>query len=232
MRAAHRLRSATWLLVALTVGACAKSDEDWRADLGSKDPYVRGLAAIGLGLQSPRAAAPALPVLFETVDRSQTGLEAEAAQVIVRIGAEHVEALLDELITNPLMTDQRRGTILNALVEAGAKAAPSITRRLAGDGREQAGHLGDVLLNIGAPAVPAIAALLESEGDAAPRRFAAFLLVKLGPQARAARPALERALGSDDAELRAVAEQALRALGRAPSRAGPGSRGPSGAGPR
>lgn len=231
MRVAVRLRSATWVLLALAASACAKSDEDWRADLGSKDPYVRGLAAIGLGLQSPRAAAPALPILFETIDRSQTRLEAEAAHVLVLIGPEHIEALLDELVTNPLMTDQRRGAILNALANAGPKAAAPITRRLAGEGRAQAGDLGEVLLGIGAPAVPAIAGLLEAEGDPAPRRFAAFLLVKLGPQARAARPALERALASDDAELREVAEQALRGLGSAPRRAAgasPESRGPAG----
>jgi HEAT repeat protein len=206
------------LLPLLLVVGCARSDEAWIADLSSPDAHVRGLAAIALAVQSPESAQPALPVLLETIDRSRAGLEREAAHALVLSGAHHVEALLDALVADPLMTEHRRGAILNALLNAGPHAAPAVARRMAGDARDLAGPLGEVLVGIGGPSALPLGELLEGSQDPAVRRYAAFLLLKLGPRAAAARPALERAADDPDPELAGVAAQALRAL--APRRPG------------
>jgi hypothetical protein len=200
------------LLALGLLAACARDDRDWIADLDSPDPHTRGLAAIALALESPGASDPALRVLLDTIDRSDAGLEREAAHALVLAGGHHVDALIDELVRDPLMTEDRRGAIMNALVMAGPPAAPVVVRRLGTDARELAGPLGEILLGIGAPGAPALAELLDGSPDPAVRRFAAFLLLRLGPGARAARPALERAASAEDAELAGMARQALENL--------------------
>ena len=130
---------------------CAKGEAEWAADLGSPDPYVRGLASIGWAVQSPRTADPALDVLLETIDRSEVGLERAAAAALQVAGPHHVEALLTALTGEAFLTEDRRGAILNALVNAGATAVPAIARCLQGPGREHAGELGEVLRRIGPP---------------------------------------------------------------------------------
>lgn len=210
----HVARGGRWLtplLPLLLATGCARSDEAWIADLDSTDPHVRGLAAIALAVQSPASARPALPVLFESIDRSRAGLEREAAHALVLAGAHHVEALIDALVADPLMTDHRRGAILNALLNAGPRATATIARRMMGDARDQAAPLGEVLVGIGSPSAMPLAELLDGAQDPAMRRYAAFLLLQLGPRAQAARPALERAATDADPELAAVAAQALRA---------------------
>lgn len=214
-------RSRTRLLaaLALTLAACAKGEADWRAELDDPDPYVRGLAAIGLSLEVPEASAPALPVLFESIDRSGGGLERASAHALQLVGPLHVEVLLQELVEEELMSEDRRGAIMNALVGAGASAAGPIVRSLQGPGRGRAGDLGDLLLAIGEPAVPALVELLETSEDHALQNFAAFLLGKFGPRARAAVPALERASRSPDAGVREVARKALGSIvGGVPAR--------------
>jgi hypothetical protein len=201
------------MCLGLLLSACAKGDAEWIAELESPDPHVRGMAAIGLALQSPRAARPALPVLFETVDRSDVGLEQEAAHVLSLVGPYQVDGLLAELVRDELMSDHRRAAILNALVSAGVSATGPVTRCIQGLGREQAGDLGDVLLKIGEPAVPDLVKMLEGSDDVALQNFAAFLLGKLGPRAWLAAGALERALGSSDPGVREAAAKALKAMG-------------------
>ena len=107
------------------------------------------------------------------------------------------------------MTEDRRGAILNALVTAGAAAPTPIVRCLQGPGREQAGDLGDVLLLIGQPAVPAISELAASTDDISLQHFAIFLLARLGRQAQASLPVLRAALDSPDQGVRQIARQAI-----------------------
>jgi len=215
-----RTRPRLLVALALTLAACAKGEADWRAELDHPDPYVRGLAAIGLSLEAPEASAPALPVLFESIDRSGGGLERSAAHALQLVGPLHVEVLLQELVEEELMSQDRRGAIMNALVGAGAVAAAPIVRCLKGPGRGRAGDLGDMLLGIGEPAVGPLAELLETSEDHALQNFAAFLLGKFGPRARVAVPALERAARSQDAGVREVARKALASIvGGVPARA-------------
>jgi len=203
------LRASVLALSCLLLHGCARSDLAWTVDLTSPDPYVRSLASIGLGLQAPQDAAPAIPVLLETVDRSELGLQRPAAKLVSSLGAAHTDQLLEILVAEEFMTEDRRGAILNALVTAGATASGSIVRCLRGPGREQAGFLGDTLLLIGEPAVPAISELAASTDDIPLQHFAIFLLARLGQKARASLPILKAALTSPDPGVRQITRQAI-----------------------
>jgi HEAT repeat protein len=206
--AALRTKTLIACLVLLCT-SCGKSNGQWEVELGSPDPFVRGFAAIGLGLQAPAAASRAVPVLLQTIDRSDVGLEREAAQVLFMIGPFHIEALLQAMVNDPLMSFDSMGTIKNALSAAGPQACGPIVQCLSGPGQQLAGDLGDVLLGIGAPSLPALLELLEDGDDARMQNFSAFLIGKLGPQARVALPALQTASRSEDSGLR---EAALRSM--------------------
>lgn len=201
-----RLLAALWLALCVS---CGKSDEAWRADLQDPDPFVAGLAAIGLTLQNPGAADAAIPVLLETVDRSEVGLEREAAQALYFAGPHHVDLLLRNIVEDELMSFDRLGTIKNSLVGAGPVAAGPVVNCLAGPGRERAGDLGEILLGIGDPSVPPLIQLLESRADTKLKNYTAFLLGNLGPRARPALPALQRNLNTEDAELKAALQRAI-----------------------
>lgn len=225
MRARTRvwIRGAGLLLAAFATG-CARSDASWEEDLRSPDPHARGLAAIALAMQAAADSPAFLPVLLETIDHPGAGLEQEAAHALVLSGRHHIDALVDALVREPLMSDDRRGAIQNALVSSGPGAAPLLTARLATDARELGPVLGEVLIGLGESSAPPLAELV-GDGQADPnlRRFAAFVLLKLGPRAGAARPALEAAATGPDPELAEVARQALRALDsrRSSGRGGP-----------
>ena len=206
-----RARALQLLLVAVSV-ACAKTNEQWSADLESPDPFVRGLAAIGMGLQSPREAGPAVPELLRMIDRADVGLEWEAARVLIHLGPFHVPALLDDLVLEELMSDDRRGAIKHALVAAGPVATGPIVRCMRGRGSHLVGDLGDVLLEIGAPSLPAIVEMLVEEEDVRLQNFAAFLLARMGPPAQSALPALRAATSSPDPGLRSMASEAIASI--------------------
>ena len=221
--AASRRRFAPVLLVLFGLAsACAKGPQAWKSDLSDADPFVRGMAAIGLALAGPAHVADALPELLRTIDATHVGLEREAAFVLSRVGPTHAPALLEVLVGVELPTEDRKGAIKNALVAGGAEVVPAIVKCMRGPGSQRVGDLGDVLLAIGAPAAPELADLLNQEADVRLRRFAAFLLGRLGPRGVAARGALEAALADEDPELRAVAAAALRAMG--PGSLGGGAR--------
>jgi len=178
-------------------------------DLESPDPFVRSLAAIGLCVQSPAHAEPALPELLRTIDSAHVGLEREAARVLIHVGPLHVPQLLATLVVEELMSDDRRGAIKNALLAAGPAAVTPIVKCMRGPGRFLVGDLGDVLLRIGAPAVPDIVGMLVEEPDVRLKNFAAFLLGQMGPVARSALPALKGATSSTDADLVRAASAAI-----------------------
>ena len=211
------LHFSLFMILLGVCASCAKSSWQWEADLRSRDPFVRGMAALGMGLRDPGSAQPALPVLLATIDRSDVGLEAQAAQVLSVVGPYHVQFLLEQLVSDPLMSIDRRNAIKNALVGAGALAVDAIAACLSGPGMQLAGDLGDVLLAIGMPALPAMVRMLEQAPDPRLRNFAAYLLGNLGPRARSALPALQAATSAENEGLRAAALEAIRLIeGRAP----------------
>lgn len=214
-------RCPTWVSAASGIAllwgfsaGCARTDERWIEDLDNRDPFVRALAAIGIGVQAPERAGPVIPELLAMVDSPSTGLEREAAWVLHELGPTHAQQLLDNLVSNELMSAERRGTIQNALVAGGWATAERVVDCMRGPGRGFVGGLGDVLLAIGEPAVPAIETMLVEEPDVRLQRFAAFLLGRLGPAAARAELSLESAAKADDAELAAMAREALAQLRR------------------
>ena len=192
--------------------ACARTRDQWLAELDSPDPFVRALAAIGMSVETPAQAAPALAVLLQTIDRKDLALEREAARALVHIGPHHVPALLESLLEEPLLSQDRRAAIGNALTAAGPAASRPIVRCLRQGGSHLVGDLGDVLLRIGPDAVPDIVEMLEQDPDVRLRNFAAFLLARMGPSAVSGRDALRAATAASDPGLREMAQQALASI--------------------
>lgn len=204
-------RALVLLSLAVSTG-CAKSAEEWQRDLDNADPFVRGMAAIGMGLESPRAAATALPVLLKTIDRKDVGLDHEAALALIEMGPFHAPVLLRNLVEDQALSDDRRSAIKYALVAAGPGATGGIVQCMRGPGIQRVGDLGDVLLQIGEPAIPAIVEMLVDEQDLRLRKFAAYLLARFGPVARSALPALRAARDSPDPDLRSMAQKAIERI--------------------
>src|SRR5262245_9787706 len=107
------------LVLALIGGGCARSEEQWLADLGAADPFVRAVAAMALCEANPQHAARAVPVLLETVDRSDVGLESQAARELARIAPHAAEQLVGSLLGDEFMTSDRRSAALAALRTSG-----------------------------------------------------------------------------------------------------------------
>ncbi|MFT5050158.1 MAG: HEAT repeat protein [Chlamydiales bacterium] len=205
-RAVVRTLSLALLGVAV---ACARTDDRWTRDLDSPDPFVRAVAAIGLSVQSPVQAGPAVPHLLRAIDSAHVGLEREAAWALMNVGPLHVARLLEILVVDELMSDDRRGSIKNALVSAGPVAAGPIVACMRGRGSHMVGDLGEVLLAIGGSSVPDVLTMLVEERDVRLQSFAAFLLGRMGPAAQPAIPALQEAATSTDSELRQAANGAI-----------------------
>ena len=172
------LRSALVATLALALTACGRDADTWRAELEDPDPFVRSLAALGLGLEHPAAGADALPVLLETVDRAELGLQGPAREVLRRVAPAVAPQLLDELVEDEFMTAERRAAVCEALAGVGPAVAPAVVACLAGPGRERAGDLGEVLLAVGPAAAPALEPLAASH-DEALATFARWLLGEL-----------------------------------------------------
>jgi HEAT repeat protein len=115
-----------WIALLLVLAACAKRDEAWLAELSDPDPFVRALAAIALCEQSPERASSAVPVLLDTIDRSELRLRPKAAAALARVGGHVVDALVRSLVRDELMTAERREAVLAALVAAGPAAIPAL----------------------------------------------------------------------------------------------------------
>ena len=196
---------------------CGRSERAWREDLRAADPFVRALGAFGLAADAPGRADAAVPVLLETVDRVELGLAPEARRVLEGLAPVVHQALLDELFADEFMTNDRRQAVVSALGAAGAAAVDPVLAALRGRGRSAAGDLGDVLLTIGAPAAPSVAAMATDEPDPALRAFALFLVGELGARAQfaGAHDVLSAALDADDARVRQMAATALARLAAA-----------------
>ncbi len=217
-----RAWAAAWIL-ALAGSSCARSDEQWIDDLAHPDPFVRALSAIALAEQAPARASLALPVLLETVDRAELGLQRVSALELERIAPGVVDELLEHLARDEFMTTDRRAAVIEALIAAGPVAVPALVAALRGPARAQAGELGLVLVRIGQPSVGALIELLSERSDPELRAHAAWLLGRLGPRADQALPALRSARLDPDASVGRAAEQALSAI---ESAAGAALRGP------
>jgi hypothetical protein len=214
--------STAVLLLALVAGGCARSNEQWLADLESADPFVRAVAAMALCEQAPEHAARAVPVLLETVDRSDVGLERQAARQLARIAPHAAEQLVASLLGDEFMTSDRRSAALAALTASGANGASAIVAALRGSAREHAADFAVVLVRIGPASVPALVELLAEPERPELQRYAAFVLGQFGPAAHAAIPALQAQREHADPAVRsAVLEALARIAADLPTQRGP-----------
>ncbi len=170
-----------------------KTVEGWLAvlrDQASTDAQRRE-AAVMLGCFGSEAKAAA-PDLIDAVRKGQLRPEALAALVSIGAGAE---------ATVPLLVDQmkRNGGWLGVGPGLGTF--------------HHAGSMMGALPCIGAPIVPALRDLLDHP-DPTQRLNAAYALGEIGPAARAAVPALIRAMGRREDGQDEFLEYAVRALGR------------------
>jgi hypothetical protein len=211
-------------IAAVLAAGCARSDEAWVGELDSADPFARAVAALALSEQAPQRAGVAVGVLLETVDRSDLGLEDEAARALARVAPGAAEELVTALLRDEFMTRERRAAVLGALVAAGRPGAETIVAALRGSaaalGGDVLGELGVVLVRMGPPAVGPLAELLEEGPEPRLVGFAAFVLGQLGASAREALPALRAARTHSDPAVRDAVEQALTRI----EAAGPGGR--------
>lgn len=197
---ARRTRRAALLgaaLLALALSGCGKSDATYLAELEHRDPFRRTLAALALARQAPRHAAEAVPVLLEGVDRVELGLEAEVRAALRALAPLAAEDLVRALVLDPFMTVDRRAAIRAALASGGGEVAATLVAAMRGSGPELTGELRPVLVAMGAAAVPELARVVGNE--AAPPHlvaWAARTLGEIGPDARAALPALRAAAAS------------------------------------
>jgi HEAT repeat protein len=205
-----RLVGAT--LLALASAGCARSAERWGADLDSDDPFVRALAAIALCEVAPERGPRILPVLLETVDRTDLELQPQARAALARVAPHCLENLVRELIANEFMTLDRRAAVVGALASTGEQGADVLLAAVRGTGLARAGGLAQVLAALGLPSVRPLAEFLASERDPELQAFAARTLGAIGPRAGAAMPALRAASTSSDPSVHAAAQEALQRI--------------------
>jgi HEAT repeat protein len=204
--------TAVGILVVLSVsGACAKSDARFTEELSDRDPFVRAMAAIALVEQAPERSQRALPILLETVDRSELRLQPQASAALAKAGARLVPELLASLARDEFMTLERRAAVQSALVAAGEPAIPSIVQAMREQESFRRRELGLVLARIGHPSVGPLVQILSKDPDASMRGAAALVLAEIGTPARNALSALTLALAND---VGAVALAAAHAMPR------------------
>jgi HEAT repeat protein len=173
-------------------------------NLALKRACLLALAEIG------PPAAPALPTLSETMKSSTDDLRAYAAHAIGALGPA-AQAAVPTLI--PYTTDQDvnvRRAVLRALRKIGAQrdqVRPLVVKALKSADPADATAAISTLAEEGEVAVPG---LIEALGDQDAAYWACLALAEIGPSAKAAVPALQKLLDSDEPDLRL---QALVTMG-------------------
>lgn len=221
----------------LGVPSLTKADEDARrADLKASDPLAPllgpKLAGVVVLLRDPLPALrrqavmmlelledlarPALPALAEALGDPDRYVRWSAARAIGNIGPREASFAVPGLAK--LLADDSNHVRLAAMatLEAmGRLAAPAVPAlaqaAMHGDSETRVaaigvlGHLGP---SSGAGAIPALIESLTTS-NARVRRAAATVLGSYGPAAVAALPALRRAVGDEDQEVRMCASEAI-----------------------
>ena len=224
-RSAATTRAALALAILLVAG-CAKSDAAYLAELEHRDPFRRTLAALALAKQAPQHASQAVPVLLQGVDRVGLGLSVEVQGALDALAPLAAEDLVRALTGDPFMTLERSTAIREALVAGGAAVAPTLVAAVRGSGPEFMDEFRPLLVAQGAEAVPALVSVLADESSSPHlSAWAARTLGEIGPNARAALPALRAAATSgtgehDDLKSYTVRPNAAEAIRRIEGSAG------------
>jgi HEAT repeat protein len=186
-----------------------------------KDPAVEigCQAAAVLGRLGDRARS-AVPELLEAVRHKHSlPLRRSALSALVRIGAERVSALP---VFSEILREPKEDEALRVLAVAGLlKVDPNLERALPilgevliqrGTPRRLLEALGEALVNNGRERAVHVLDWAVRHGNHDAALQAIRSLEKLGPLARAARPALEEAAREDDPAIRGAAQRALQRI--------------------
>jgi len=210
-------------MILLVAPGCTRSDASWVADLSHPDPFARALAAFALSKQAPERAPTVVPVLLETVDRSELALGDAATLALVEIAPHAIDELLHNLVADEFMTTDRRQAIMTALLNVGPAVVRPVIACVAGVGRALAPDLGQLLVQTGPPAAAPLAEILRTSDDQELRGFALLQLVRLGAGARSVLPVLEELRSTANVQFAAALTEAIGRI-RASSAAGRGPR--------
>jgi HEAT repeat protein len=176
-----------------------------------ENPNVRLAAVRIIGNLGP-PAGQAVPALIAALQDPGRGVSTEAAIALGKVGPRAKEAVPDlfEALKNPQMYE----VSMKALEQIGfdsKEAIPALIEALKHEDLRT--YAVDRLLNIGPDAVPELIKALEGDYGQV-REYAAYILGKMGPDARAAIPALTDALWDKDKRVRGTAQKALAEIQR------------------
>jgi len=173
-------------------------------DLDNRETAARILADIG-----PQARA-AVPALIEALTDQDRGLRVQAAITLGEIGPSAKEAVpaLFEALKDP-KTYEASMRALERIGFDSKVAIPELIEALKYEDLRTYAAQG--LLDIGPETIPELIRALE--GDYGPvQAYAAWILGKMGPDAKAAVPALTDALWDRDKQVRGTAQWALQEI--------------------
>jgi hypothetical protein len=166
------------------------------------------MSALALARVAPAECAEAIPRLLELVDLPDAALAAAGRAELARVAHLQAESLVHYLTEVPDSSPEFRSALRAALVEAGAPAVAPLRAHLVASGASNPREIGQLLADIGASSVePMVADLRDAEMRR--RLCAAWVLGRLGPQARSAVPLLADLLERDELP---VARQAALSL--------------------
>jgi HEAT repeat protein len=214
------LGAALWLGLTLPqdqpdkepVGGPVKSVQELRRDLGDQRLEVRRVAAKGLADLGP-GAEPATGELIAALRDPDRVVQAQAVEALEKIGDRMGPHALLPLIDG--LRDEEPGVrqrSIIVLVAMGKKAIPALEAALGvHDTHVHQGALTALVRN-GAAAVPALIKSLKDQKNGKLRRRAAQALGEIGPPARTALPALEKALGDSSERVRQTAAAAMKKI--------------------
>ncbi|HKI35888.1 MAG TPA: HEAT repeat domain-containing protein [Gemmataceae bacterium] len=171
---------------------------------GGADRQVRSLAYLALGEVRP-ADGDALRGLVRALKDPEKDIRAAAASALARLGVVAVPPLRQALKDKDASAALALGQIGPPAVNA---AIPDLVTALKDDDKELRVAAHHALVRIGAPAVPALSAVLRG-ADLRGWYSISVALGKIGPDARAAVPALTEGLAHDDKGVRILAANAL-----------------------
>lgn len=205
-------RLAALLLAGALACGCSRSEASWRRALEHPDPFERALAALALVRLAPTEAGEALPVLLETIDRTELEL-GDPARAALRVLAPFApEELITAWLADPLATEARQEALTDALLGARGAAAAPLAAAARGLGAERAGPVLTLLARLGEPGITALAELALEPDDLPLADSAARTLVAAGGGARAALPLLRAAAMQAAPPTAARARELLHAL--------------------
>lgn len=191
-----------------------------RACLNTEDEYVRFLALLTLSRIGPEAA-PALPEVRRLMRETGYCHRARAMETLAHVGP-------DPRVDRPFIVEliakdhYCRDDAVEMLLSMGPDVTDAIPALLADINASRAAGLAPsmaerALVSVGAPAVPALMALIRKRSEAYPASHNAIaaseLLRCMGPEARSAVPELLEMLASGDRTWTCESIQTLGAIG-------------------